>query len=50
MKFEWRVEEFPCKLSKDFELSFSVPELILSIRDDYRFKLVYKGEEDLFFF
>ncbi|MEM0302994.1 MAG: FkbM family methyltransferase [Archaeoglobaceae archaeon] len=27
-----------------------IPELILSIRDDYRFKLVNKGDEDLFFF
>ncbi|MEM2030323.1 MAG: FkbM family methyltransferase [Archaeoglobaceae archaeon] len=27
-----------------------IPELVLSIRDDYRFKLVNKGEEDLFFF
>ncbi|MEM2030860.1 MAG: FkbM family methyltransferase [Archaeoglobaceae archaeon] len=26
-----------------------IPELVLSIRDDYRFKLVNKGEEDLFF-
>jgi len=27
-----------------------IPELVLSIRDDYKFKLVNKGEEDLFFF
>jgi len=27
-----------------------IPELVLSIREDYRFKLVNKGEEDLFFF
>lgn len=27
-----------------------IPELILSIRDDYKFKLVNKGEEDLFFY
>jgi len=27
-----------------------IPELILSIRDDYKYKLVNKGEEDLFFF
>jgi hypothetical protein len=27
-----------------------IPELVLSIRDDYRFKLVNKGEEDLFFY
>jgi len=28
----------------------AIPELVLSIRDDYRFKLVNKGEEDLFFY
>jgi FkbM family methyltransferase len=28
----------------------AIPELVLSIRDDYKFKLVNKGEEDLFFF
>jgi len=27
-----------------------IPELLLSIRDDYKFRLVKKGEEDLFFF
>jgi len=27
-----------------------IPELVLSIRDDYKFKLVNKGEENLFFF
>jgi FkbM family methyltransferase len=27
-----------------------IPKLVLSIRDDYKFKLVNKGEEDLFFF
>jgi len=27
-----------------------IPELVLSIRDDYKYKLVNKGEEDLFFF
>jgi len=27
-----------------------LPELILSIREDYKYKLVNKGEEDLFFF
>jgi hypothetical protein len=27
-----------------------IPELVLSIRDDYKFKFVNKGEEDLFFF
>jgi hypothetical protein len=27
-----------------------IPELVVSIRDDYKFKLVNKGEEDLFFF
>jgi FkbM family methyltransferase len=27
-----------------------IPELVLSIRDDYKFKLVNKGDEDLFFF
>jgi len=27
-----------------------IPELVLSIRDDYKYKLVNNGEEDLFFF
>ena len=27
-----------------------IPELVLSIRDDYRFKFINKGEPDLFFF
>jgi FkbM family methyltransferase len=27
-----------------------IPKLVLSIRDDYKFKLVNKGEENLFFF
>ena len=27
-----------------------IPELVLSIRDDYKYKLVNKGEEDLFFY
>ena len=27
-----------------------IPELVVSIRDDYKFKLVNKGKEDLFFF
>lgn len=27
-----------------------IPELVLSIRPDYKFKIVRKGEEDLFFF
>jgi len=27
-----------------------IPKLVLSIRDDYKYRLVNKGEEDLFFF
>jgi hypothetical protein len=28
----------------------AIPELLLSIRDDYNYKLVNRGEGDLFFF
>jgi FkbM family methyltransferase len=46
-KFKPRMAIAAYHLSDDKEV---IPELVLSIRDDYKFKLVNKGEEDLFFF
>ena len=46
-KFKPRMVTASYHLPDDRE---AIPELILSIRDDYRYKLVNKGEEDLFFY
>ena len=46
-KFKPRMAIAAYHLSDDKRV---IPELVLSIRNDYRFKLVNKGDEDLFFF